>query len=209
MVGGFTKSISSFAYRNFFKRESTYFVTVVSSGILFSIGFNTMFDKYWDKKTAGTKWVDIKDRYVKDTPVAMIHAVFIINRSGGLIYNKNYSKGIAQLSSNEALIFAGTFHGIHALASRISPAAKGGSSARDGGIQTIDTRSFRIHCFQTPTGIKFIAATDLLESKLADVLNRVYMLYSDYALKNPFYNLEMPIRSEMFDTRLQQLVQER
>ncbi|KAJ2889986.1 hypothetical protein IWW38_004383 [Coemansia aciculifera] len=22
-----------------------------------------MFDKYWDNKTAGTKWVDIKDRY--------------------------------------------------------------------------------------------------------------------------------------------------
>ncbi|KAJ1864148.1 hypothetical protein LPJ73_000343 [Coemansia sp. RSA 2703] len=137
----------------------------------------------------------------------MIHSIFIINRSGGLIYHKNYSSKIAQLSSNEALTLAGTFHGIHVLASRISPATRGGDAVKDSGIQTIDTKNFRIHCYQTPTGIKFIAATDLLETKLTDILTKVYVLYSDYALKNPFYNLEMPIRSEMFDTRLLQLVQ--
>ncbi|KAJ2311864.1 hypothetical protein H4S02_004969 [Coemansia sp. RSA 2611] len=136
----------------------------------------------------------------------MIHAVFIINRSGGLIYNRNYSSQLAQLTSNEALIFAGTFHGIHALAARISPALKGGAT-RDLGIQTIDTKNFRLHCFQTPTGIKFIAATDLLQVSLADVLTSVYRLYCDYALKNPFYNLEMPIRSDMFDALLLKLVQ--
>ncbi|KAJ1645216.1 hypothetical protein LPJ64_003185 [Coemansia asiatica] len=181
MVGGFTKSISSFTYRTFFKKESTYFTTVVASGVAFSIAFNTMFEKYWDNKTAGTKWIDIKDRYAKDSK-------------------------LGQLSSNEALTLAGTFHGIHVLASRISPATKGSQSVKDSGIQTIDTKNFRIHCYQTPTGIKFMAATDLLETKLSDVLVKMYGLYSDYALKNPFYNLEMPIRSEMFDSRLVQLV---
>ncbi|KAJ2491434.1 hypothetical protein IWW37_002318 [Coemansia sp. RSA 2050] len=136
----------------------------------------------------------------------MIHALFIINRSGGLIYNKNFTQHVAQLSSNEALIFAGTFHGIHTLASRISPAPKR-DSVKDLGIQSIDTKNFRIHCYQTPTGIKFIAVTDLLQTKLSSALNKAYILYCDYALKNPFYNLEMPIRSEMFDSKLQQLVQ--
>ncbi|KAJ2808476.1 hypothetical protein H4S07_003414 [Coemansia furcata] len=136
----------------------------------------------------------------------MIHALFIINRSGGLIYSKNFTQQVAQLSSNEALIFAGTFHGIHALASRISPAPKR-DSVKDTGIQSIDTKNFRIHCYQTPTGIKFIAVTDLLQTKLSGALNKAYTLYCDYALKNPFYNLEMPIRSEMFDTKLHQLVQ--
>ncbi|KAI8325563.1 Sybindin-like protein [Martensiomyces pterosporus] len=136
----------------------------------------------------------------------MIYSIFIINKAGGLIYNKDYSGSIARLSSNEALIFAGTFHGIHALASRISPAA-GSDSAKDSGIQTIDTDKFRIHCFQTPTGIKLIAVTDLVHTRLTDVLTKVYGMYSDYALKNPFHNLEMPIRSELFDTKLQQLIQ--
>ncbi|KAJ2662650.1 hypothetical protein IWW48_001708 [Coemansia sp. RSA 1200] len=137
----------------------------------------------------------------------MIHSVFIINRSGGLIYNKNYNTHIAQLSSNEALIFAGTFHGIHALASRIAPTAKT-TGTKDTGIQTIDTKNFRLHCFQTPTGIKFIAATDLLHTRLTETLTRIYELYCDYALKSPFYNLEMPVRSDMFDAKLLQLVQQ-
>lgn len=137
----------------------------------------------------------------------MIHSVFIINRSGGLIYSKYFSDHMMQLSSNEALIFAGTFHGIHALASKISPTTKAGDGAKDTGIQIIDTRNFRIHCFQTLTGTKFIAATDLLHTKLTDALSKIYALYCDYALKNPFYNLEMPIRSEMFDTKLKQLTQ--
>ncbi|KAI8325562.1 hypothetical protein GQ54DRAFT_295382 [Martensiomyces pterosporus] len=66
MVGFFTKSFSSVVYRNFFKKESTYFTTIVASGVGFSIAFDTVFDKYWNNKTAGTKWEDIKDRYVQN-----------------------------------------------------------------------------------------------------------------------------------------------
>ncbi|KAJ1734257.1 hypothetical protein LPJ61_001161 [Coemansia biformis] len=137
----------------------------------------------------------------------MIHALFVINRSGGLIYSKDFSGQVAQLSSNEALIFAGTFHGIHALASRVSPALKGRAATRDRGVQYIDTKGLRLHCFQTPTGLKFIAVTDPLHAGLTDVLAKAYKLYCDYALKNPFYSLEMPIRSDLFDTMLRQLVQ--
>lgn len=34
----------------------------------------------------------------------------------------------------------------------------------------------------------------------------IYELYSDYVLKNPFYEVEMPIRVELFDHYLLQLV---
>ena len=30
----------------------------------------------------------------------------------------------------------------------------------------------------------------------------VYSLYADYVLKNPFYELDMPIRCELFDLHL-------
>lgn len=36
----------------------------------------------------------------------------------------------------------------------------------------------------------------------------MYELYSDFALKNPFYSLEMPIRCELFDTNLQALLEQ-
>ncbi|PPD78102.1 hypothetical protein GOBAR_DD24988 [Gossypium barbadense] len=35
----------------------------------------------------------------------------------------------------------------------------------------------------------------------------VYELYTDYVLKNPFYEMEMPIRFELFDINLTQAVQ--
>jgi len=34
------------------------------------------------------------------------------------------------------------------------------------------------------------------------LLLRLYTIYSDFALKNPFYSLEMPIRTELFDNHV-------
>ena len=39
------------------------------------------------------------------------------------------------------------------------------------------------------------------------VLRKIYELYSDYVLKNPFYALEMPIRSELFLDNLKSLLE--
>jgi hypothetical protein len=40
------------------------------------------------------------------------------------------------------------------------------------------------------------------------LLKRIYELYADYALKNPFYSLDMPIRCELFDINLQSLLEQ-
>ena len=34
------------------------------------------------------------------------------------------------------------------------------------------------------------------------LLERIHELYADFALKNPFYSLEMPIRADLFDEKL-------
>lgn len=34
------------------------------------------------------------------------------------------------------------------------------------------------------------------------VVRRIYELYADYVMKNPFYQMEMPIRCEAFDRNL-------
>ena len=40
------------------------------------------------------------------------------------------------------------------------------------------------------------------------LLNRIYEIYSDYALKNPFYSLEMPVRCELFDEHLKSTLEQ-
>jgi hypothetical protein len=50
------------------------------------------------------------------------------------------------------------------------------------------------------TGVKFIVvATTLITQSLDALLRKIYELYADYALKNPFYSIDMPIRSDKFD----------
>ena len=43
-------------------------------------------------------------------------------------------------------------------------------------------------------GLKFIVLTDPKQLGMDIFLKKIYELYSDFALKNPFYSLDMPIR---------------
>jgi hypothetical protein len=38
------------------------------------------------------------------------------------------------------------------------------------------------------------------------LLRAIYALYADYVLKNPFYELDMPIKCDKFDERLDRLL---
>ena len=53
--------------------------------------------------------IDLSTIYAVDRD--MIYSLLIINKAGGLIYNREYNEGITRLSSNDYLVLAGTFHG--------------------------------------------------------------------------------------------------
>ena len=42
----------------------------------------------------------------------------------------------------------------------------------------------------------------------SQVLKEVYVLYSDFVLKNPFYELDMPIHCDKFDQKLLKLAED-
>jgi hypothetical protein len=66
----------------------------------------------------------------------------------------------------------------------------------------LETENFRLTCFQTVTGTKFLLFTDPLMPNVDVVIRKIYELYADYVMKNPFYQLEMPVRCEAFDRHL-------
>lgn len=51
-----------------------------------------------------------------------------------------------------------------------------------------------------------MVVSETTQSGVDSLLRRIYELYADYVLKNPFYSLEMPIRCELFDINLQALL---
>lgn len=107
----------------------------------------------------------------------------------------------ARMTTNEKIFLASMFYPLFAIASQLSP------EPRCSGIEVLEADTFRLHCYQTLTGIKFIVVAEPTQSGIEILLKRVYELYADYALKNPFYSLEMPIRCELFETNLQNLLE--
>lgn len=65
---------------------------------------------------------------------------------------------------------------------------------KSSGIEVLEADTFKLHCFQTKTGIKLIVITDPRCTDMNVFLKKLYELYADYALKNPFYENEMPIK---------------
>ncbi|PPD94133.1 hypothetical protein GOBAR_DD08838 [Gossypium barbadense] len=57
------------------------------------------------------------------------------------------------------------------------------------------------------SGTKFFVVCEPGTQHMEALLKVVYELYTDYVLKNPFYEMEMPIRFELFDINLTQAVQ--
>ncbi|TYH48937.1 hypothetical protein ES332_D10G101800v1 [Gossypium tomentosum] len=56
-------------------------------------------------------------------------------------------------------------------------------------------------------GTKFFVVCEPGTQHMEALLKVVYELYTGYVLKNPFYEMEMPIRFELFDINLTQAVQ--
>ncbi|KAJ5042020.1 uncharacterized protein L3040_004580 [Drepanopeziza brunnea f. sp. 'multigermtubi'] len=134
----------------------------------------------------------------------VVYALIIINKAGGLIYQRDFAEGLNKLTVNDYLVLAGTFHGIHAITTRLHPLSSSSSpspsaSAPDerppppSGIEVLETENFRLQCFQTLTGTKFLLFTEPQQPNTDRVLQEIYRLYGDYVMKNPFYQLEMPV----------------
>mmetsp|Transcript_20342 Transcript_20342/g.54363 ORF Transcript_20342/g.54363 Transcript_20342/m.54363 type:complete len:152 (-) Transcript_20342:71-526(-) len=140
-----------------------------------------------------------------------ISSVFIVNKDGSLLYNQDFGGG-AQLSANDKIRLSSTFHGMSAIASQVSPCPKGagtfGAHLQATGITVLEADTFRVQCFQTLTGMKFIGVVPNPKRDVEEVLKQIYALFTDYVLKNPFYNLDMPVHCDLFAQKVAQLVGE-
>jgi hypothetical protein len=100
------------------------------------------------------------------------------------------------------------------------------SNSNRSGLQSIETDLFNLYIFQSLTGIKFIIITssnpvvqqidtpekfkagelNLQYELVQDIFKKLYSIYSDYVMKDPFYSIDMPIKSQLFETKVIELV---
>ncbi|CAX44461.1 synbindin, putative [Candida dubliniensis CD36] len=91
----------------------------------------------------------------------------------------------------------------------LSTGKAGSANSNRTGLQKIETDMFNLYIFQTVSGLKFIMITAPnvanSESVTDELFRHLYILYSDYVMKDPFYSLDMPIKSSLFDGEVKRL----
>jgi len=112
--------------------------------------------------------------------------------------------------SSSNLVHKPDEYSVHAITKSLTPrlpSSTGGTTfpnpgVAPSGIESMETQYFRMSCFQTLTGMKFLLFTDPLAPNVDSLMKGVYERYADFVTKNPFYQLEMPIRVDAFDRSL-------
>ena len=149
---------------------------------------------------AATVWSSYQSlrrfRPLKNMPLL---SLYINNKAGGLIFHRDFAAHAAKLDTNDHLRLASTFSGLALIMKQLSPVR--GSSQ----MVELEADGFVLQSFDTQTGLKFFLTADPDSRHLDAVLREVYVLYSDYVLKNPFYESDMPIQCEKFDEKVQKL----
>ncbi|KIW38568.1 uncharacterized protein PV06_09523 [Exophiala oligosperma] len=129
--------------------------------------------------------------------------------------------GTSTLTTNDYLVLAGTFHGVHAITRSITPKLPITSSATSttankktwtypdpavapSGIESMESSFFRLTVFQTLTGTKFLLFTDPSMPNTDVLIKGIYERYADFVCKNPFWQMEMPIRIDAWERSLTQ-----
>ena len=116
------------------------------------------------------------------------------------MYNRNLSQDAPSLEINDCLRIGSTFHSLHEISTQLAPVPSSG-------IKRIETNLMHLECFKTLTGVKFVITAKPQESgDLSGLLKKIYSVYSDYVLKNPFYEMDMPIRCQLFNKKLDVLL---
>ncbi|KND05007.1 TRAPP subunit BET5 [Spizellomyces punctatus DAOM BR117] len=101
----------------------------------------------------------------------------------------------------EAKLVYGVVFSLRNLVSKLN--AKPGSE----GFISYRTNAYKLHYFETPTGLKFVMNTDPHMDSMRDALRMMYShIYVEYVTKNPLQRLDGPIENELFRNNLQKFV---
>ncbi|XP_041354123.1 trafficking protein particle complex subunit 1-like [Gigantopelta aegis] len=129
--------------------------------------------------------------------------LYIFGRNGNCLYYTEWNRKqhLDMEKDQEYKLMYGMIVSIKSFVSRISP-----YDMKDG-FQTFKTNKYKLHFYETPSGLKFIMNTDLSVPNIKDVLQQIYSsIYVEYVIKNPLHVLGAPITSDLFKTKLDDYV---
>ena len=133
-----------------------------------------------------------------------VYNLYIFDRSCSCLYYKDWTRtkdaGISR--DEEFKLMYGMIFSIKSLLTRLST-----TNAKEGFV-SYTTSKYKLHFYETPTGLKFVLNTDTNVGDIQDTLRDVYSkLYVEYVVRNPLCKPGEPIESTLFASKLDSYVQ--
>ncbi|KAM6452292.1 trafficking protein particle complex subunit 1 [Liasis olivaceus] len=132
-----------------------------------------------------------------------VHNLYLFDRNGACLHysewNRKKQAGISK--EEEFKLMYGMLFSIRSFVSKMSPL-----DMKDGFL-SFQTSKYKLHYYETPTGLKVVMNTDLGVGNIQDILHQIYShIYVEYVVKNPLCNLNETIQSELFRNKLDSFV---
>ena len=124
-----------------------------------------------------------------------INTFFLFARNGDcLTYMEwNRVKACENPADEQKLLF-GLLFSLKRFCEMNSPS----SSKASPDFHSFTTSTYRLHFFETPTGLKFVLFSDPIITNLKEQLLQLHRYYVTYCAKNPLYIKGSPITSDLF-----------
>ncbi|KAF8101023.1 hypothetical protein N665_0211s0012 [Sinapis alba] len=142
------------------------------------------------------------------------HMMYVFNRNGVCLLYKEWNRPLHTLNPQQdhKLMF-GLLFSLKSLTAKMDPinADKGNLGVpqlpgQGCSFHSFRTNTYKLSFMETPSGIKIILVTHPKTGDLRESLKYIYGLYVEYVVKNPIYSPGSPIKSELFNTALDQYV---
>ncbi|XP_071950229.1 trafficking protein particle complex subunit 1-like isoform X2 [Antedon mediterranea] len=134
-----------------------------------------------------------------------IFNLYIFDRNGTcLCYQEWMRRKQSGITKDEEFkLMYGMLFSIKSFINRISPV-----DTKDGFL-SFSTNSYKLHFYETPSGLRFVINTSLNVGCLRETLQQIYSnIYVEYVVKNPMCALDKPIESEIFLSKLDTFIRD-
>ncbi|WKX97203.1 hypothetical protein Q1695_013126 [Nippostrongylus brasiliensis] len=131
-----------------------------------------------------------------------IYNFYLFNRDGTCIFYKEWrrDKQSGMPQTEEFKLMFGMLVSLRSFAERLS--SKDGHQL----VRYFKTSSYRMNYMETPTGLKMVMNTDPSAVGIPELIRSIYQIYVETVMKNALIDTETQISSELFASRVDQIV---
>lgn len=130
--------------------------------------------------------------------MVQLYTLSIFNRQGAPLFYKEWSRpSPAKDMKEEHKLMFGFLFSLKQLVSKMSP-------RKGGGFYACSTSAYKLHYFETASGLRFVLTTDLAAADMRETLRYIYsQIYVECLTKNPLYTPGEPISCPLFIDNLE------